>query len=169
MSKSYQQIAENNNCPINDQVTYSLFILNEFIDFLESIWIFSILSTFSKKILNERNVTNLGYVFVPRFHITHKNFLGNWTNSCTVTASIFFQKWYFEKRKKNGKNWYGFWKINKFIWNAKKGCYLIIYRAKQMFLIPLIWVIISNWCYIAKYWNSDRFKLFVANVCAMHP
>ena len=39
MPKSYQQI-DKKNCFINNQVTYPIFISNEFSDFLESIWIF---------------------------------------------------------------------------------------------------------------------------------
>ena len=62
---------------------------------------------------------NFGYVFVPRFQITHKNFISDCTYSCIVITSIFFQKRYFEKRKKNYKTSYGFWKIDKFIWNGK--------------------------------------------------
>ena len=50
------------------------------------------------------------YVFLPRFYITQKNFSGDWTNNCTVIALIFFQKRYFEKRKK---------KLKKFIWILK--------------------------------------------------
>ena len=112
LKKSKTYILHNNNnaeklfkkckkkCPINNQVTYLFFISNEFIDFSESIWIFSIFFTFLKIVknffLNERNVTNLGYVFVTRFvtnRIAHKNFQGDdWTNSCTIIASIFFQK-----------------------------------------------------------------------------
>ena len=30
-----------------------------------------------------------------------------------------------------------------------------------MFLISLIWLIISDFCYIAKYWNSDSIELLV--------
>ena len=41
--KSYQKIAENNNRPINNQVTYPFLISHEFIEFLEPIWIFSII------------------------------------------------------------------------------------------------------------------------------
>ena len=40
---------------------------------------------FKKK---KRDVTNFEYVFVTRFHITHKNFVDNWINSCTVIVSI---------------------------------------------------------------------------------
>ena len=39
---------EKNNCPMINQITYSFFILNEFIGFTKSIWIFQFLSTFSK-------------------------------------------------------------------------------------------------------------------------
>ena len=37
---------------------------------------------------NERNVTNFGYVFVPRFHITRKNFPDDLTNSRMFLVSI---------------------------------------------------------------------------------
>ena len=50
---------------------------------------------------------NFAYVFVARFHITHKNFSGDWANSWAVIASIFFLKWNFQKRKK---------KFKKFLW-----------------------------------------------------
>ena len=33
---------------------------------------------------NECDVMNFGYVFGARLHITQKNFLGDWNNSCTV-------------------------------------------------------------------------------------
>ena len=42
MPESYQQIGEKKDCSINNQVTYPLFISNEFINFWESIWIFKI-------------------------------------------------------------------------------------------------------------------------------
>ena len=58
--------------------------------------------------------------FVLRCHITHKNFLSDWTNSCTVIVLIFFRQQYFVKREKNWKNSYGFWKMNKLIWNSLK-------------------------------------------------
>ena len=37
MLKDYSQIGKRNNCTINDQVIYTFFISNKFIDFLESI------------------------------------------------------------------------------------------------------------------------------------
>ena len=38
------------------------------------------------------NVTlQISNAFVPRFYMTHTNFPGDWTNSCTVIASIFFE------------------------------------------------------------------------------
>ena len=78
----------------------------------------------SKKKFLSKNVTlRIFDVFIPIFHIIHKNFSGEWTNSCTVSLN-FFQKRYFEKRKKNS---YGFWKINKFIWNKKRIGHLIIF------------------------------------------
>ena len=58
---------------------------------------------FLKILKNERNITNFGYVFVSRFNIRNKNFSDDWTNSCTVIASIFFQKRYFHKRQKSLK------------------------------------------------------------------
>ena len=39
-------------------------------------------------------------VFVPRCHITHKNFPGDWTNSCTVISSIFFKSGILKNIKK---------------------------------------------------------------------
>ena len=39
----------------------------------------------------------------------------------------FFSKRYFYKRQKNWKNSYGFWTINKFIWNEKRISHLTIY------------------------------------------
>ena len=41
MSEIYQLIGKRNNCLINNHVTYIFFISNEFIDFLESMRIFS--------------------------------------------------------------------------------------------------------------------------------
>ena len=35
-----------------------------------------------------------------------------------------------------------------------------------MFLTCFVWIIFSIFCYIAKYWNSDRNKLLVRNVRA---
>ena len=91
---------------MNNQMTYPFFISKEFIDFLESIWIFStylrfwiFFCKFSIMIVTLR----IFDVFAPRFHIIHKIFPGDWTNSCTLIASIFFQKLYFEKRKKKLK------------------------------------------------------------------
>ena len=75
MLKSYQKIAK-----------------KKFIDIWESIWFFSIFNDFKKKLKNERKVANFGYILVPRFHITHKNFSGDWTNSCTVRAAIFYKQ-----------------------------------------------------------------------------
>ena len=50
----------------------------------------------------ERNITRFGYVFVTT--VTHKNFSGNWTNSCTIIASIFFENGIFMNVKKNEEN-----------------------------------------------------------------
>ena len=66
---------------------------------------------------NEGNVPYFGYVFVTRLHITHNNFPGDWTSSCTVITSIFVKNTIFKNVKKNWKNSHVFWKINKFIWN----------------------------------------------------
>ena len=59
MPKIYQKI-EQYNCPIINRVIYPLFILNEFIDFRESIRIFSIFFTFLKilKIFFKMNVSS---------------------------------------------------------------------------------------------------------------
>ena len=48
MHNSYKQIEQNNNCPINNQITYLFFILNEVIDFSEFMWIFSVYLTILK-------------------------------------------------------------------------------------------------------------------------
>ena len=102
-----------------------LFILisNEFIDFSESMWIFSISFRFWKFCWKfwKMDVTLriLDIFFVLTFYITQKNFLGDWTNSCTDIASIFLKNGILENVKKKRKNSYGFWKINKFIWNEK--------------------------------------------------
>ena len=105
MPRSYWQIAKKEkNCPINNQPSYTYFISNEFIDFSVSIWIFWIYFTFmkvfSKIFKNERNVTNFGYVVGISFYITHKNFQGDWVNSCTVVASILFKNDIFVNVKK---------------------------------------------------------------------
>ena len=159
------------NCLINNQVTYPCFISDEFINFSESLWIVSV---FLKIFKSERNVTNFDYIFGTRFHITHKNFSGNWTNSCTVLARFFFKKGIFIKVLKNWKNWYGFWKINNLISNEKKRIgYLIIYWTIIM-KNECLWHLWYGWffldfCYIANYWNSDRTKLLVGNVRAINP
>ena len=49
---------------------------------------------------NERNVKNIQYVFVTKFHIRLENFSDNWNNSFIVTALNFFRKRYFRKCKK---------------------------------------------------------------------
>ena len=74
-------------------------ILNKFINFWESIRIFSIYFTFSNFL--KMNVTmNFRHVFVTRFYIIRSNFPGDWTNTCTTNvASIFFHKQYFRKQK----------------------------------------------------------------------
>ena len=102
-----------NNCPTNNQVTYP------FINFKWIYWFFrinklniSIFVTFLNILKNERNVTNFGYVFVSRFHTTDKFF-----NLHGCSPNFFQQR--FKKPKKNWKNSYRFWKINKFISNEK--------------------------------------------------
>ena len=52
---------------------------------------FTILKNILKILKNERHDTNFGYVFITRFHFTHKNFLDEWTNSYTVIVSIFLK------------------------------------------------------------------------------
>ena len=74
MPESYKKIARKIRCPINKEITF-FFTPNEFIDFLESIWSFFL---FLKILKNERNVTNFGSVFVPRFHHVHK--FSEWLN-----------------------------------------------------------------------------------------
>ena len=62
MPKSYLEIARQNYCHTNNQVKYPLFILHEFIEFLESIkkfqFFFTYLKLFLNVLKNERNVTN---------------------------------------------------------------------------------------------------------------
>ena len=108
---SYWKIAEQNYCSINDKATYPFFISNEFTDFLDSIWFFLIVIYVIEKknvkiLKNPRNLTNFGYVFIARFHISPKNFPSDLSNTCTVIDSIFFQR---QKQK------YEFWKVNKLI------------------------------------------------------
>ena len=50
---------------------------------------------------NERNNTNFRYVFVPRFHIMHKNFSGVWTNGYSL---IFYKNIILINVKKIEKN-----------------------------------------------------------------
>ena len=96
------------------------FIFDEFINFLESMWIFLIF--FCDKIFlnNERNVTNFGYIFLTRFHVTHENFSGDWTKLQLFFFFFLFKNGIFANVKKNWKKSYEFWKINKFIWKKKK-------------------------------------------------
>ena len=82
----------------------NFFILNKVIDFLEYIKTFSFFLTFLKffEILkNDCNVSNFGYVFVPRFHNVQE-FFGLLT--CTVIASIVLSETVFWKMNKNRKN-----------------------------------------------------------------
>ena len=46
--KIFQQIGQKNISSMNNQVAYPFFISNKFIDFSESLWIFSIFFTFMK-------------------------------------------------------------------------------------------------------------------------
>ena len=47
---------------------------------------------FFKNLKNERYVMDFGYVFIPKFHITHKNFSGDWSNFLHSCSLIFFSK-----------------------------------------------------------------------------
>ena len=72
------------NGPINNEVAYLFLILNEFIDFSDSIYIFLFILRFRKilKILiNERNITYSGYVDTRIFRVIE-----------LTVASIFFSK-----------------------------------------------------------------------------
>ena len=72
------------NGPINNEVAYLFLILNEFIDFSDSIYIFLFILRFRKilKILiNERNITYSGYVDTRIFRVIE-----------LTVASIFFFK-----------------------------------------------------------------------------
>ena len=53
-------------------------------------------------------------------NIKLKNFLGDWTDSFSVNASIVFNNSIFKYTKKRWKNSYAFWKINKLIPNKRK-------------------------------------------------
>ena len=156
-----------------------LFILNEFINFFNFILRFRI---FLKILKNERNLTNFEYVFVTRFHITHKNFPNDRDNNCTVIASIFCKYGIFINVKKLKKFMWMMKKIYKLICNIKKDSVsdyllnnffltslLIIFRhyhANLMFLRFFMVIFLSDFYCIAKYWNSNRIKLLVGNV---HP
>ena len=61
---------------------------------------------------NERDVTNFGNVFVPKFHIKYKSFMGDWTNICTVL--FLFKNGILKNVKWNWKISYRFWKIYSF-------------------------------------------------------
>ena len=58
--------------------------------------------------------------------------------SFRVIASSFFKNGILKKLKKNWKNSYGFWKMNKFIWNEKRINNLIIYWTVIFFTNLLI-------------------------------
>ena len=82
--------------PKSDKKIYPInafFILNEFIDFSESIEIFYSFFTFLKFLIeiskNERNFPNFAYVFVIRFHVKSNNFPVIKTKSFTVIAFVF--------------------------------------------------------------------------------
>ena len=95
MPKSYQQIAKkNNNCPINNQMSYPFFHFKWIYWFFSTHLSFSIFLTFLKIFLkiskNEQR-----YEFW--IHIFYQDSI-----SCTRIFRVIdlFSKWYFEKRKK---------------------------------------------------------------------
>ena len=105
---------QNNNCAINNPVTFHFFIPNEFIDFSESIWIFSIFSYVFDFFLNfekERNVTKCGNVFVYQTHEFFRR-LNVQLHVCSLNFCL--ELGIFKNVKKNWKNSYGVWTINKF-------------------------------------------------------
>ena len=101
-------------CPINNQETYPFLILNEFIDFLESIGIFFFILRYKFFWKTwKMNVTLwILDMFLYQNSIPHIGIFG-WLDQQLHGYSLnFFQKRYFEKRKKSWKNSYGFWKTN---------------------------------------------------------
>ena len=73
------------------------------------VYFFNFLLSFQKFFENfesERNVTNFGYAFVLRFHITHKDFPGDLTNISMILASIFFKKSILKNVKIKLKNFF---------------------------------------------------------------
>ena len=99
-------------------------IWDEFIDFSESIWIFKIFIWIKKKNIWKFwkiNVTlQISDMFLYQdIHIKHNNLSGDWTNSCMLIASIFFNGIFINLKK--FENLKKFWKIYKFIWNEEKG------------------------------------------------
>ena len=93
---------------ITNQLSYPF--LNVFNDFSESTWIFSIFLTFIKITFSKKIVTRKMLVCDMLLTKTYLNF---------VTFRLFFKIFYkiFKNVKKNS---YGFWKINKFIWDKSR-------------------------------------------------
>ena len=106
----------------------SFFISNEFICFSESVRIYSVFSKSSKIFLKiskiEYNVTNFEYVVVKKFHITKDNFRIIKLTVAQLWLQFIVKNRIFMNIKKNWKNSYRFWKINKFIWNGQRIRYL---------------------------------------------
>ena len=78
MRKSYEQIANKNNFSINNQVSYSFLVSNEFIAFSESVWNFSICFYVFEIIFEifkiKRTVAIFLCFFITRFYMTLENF-----------------------------------------------------------------------------------------------
>ena len=106
----------------------SFFISNEFIRFSESVRIYSVFFKSSKIFLKiskiEYNVTNFEYVVVKKFHITKDNFRIIKLTVAQLWLQFIVKNRIFMNIKKNWKNSYRFWKINKFIWNGQRIRYL---------------------------------------------
>ena len=87
----------------------------------------------------------------------------------------------FQKCKKKWKNSHGFSKINQFDWNEKRVGYpitywtffyqfFIIFRELLLCKIKVFEILnevdyFSDFCYIAKYWNSDRILKYDIESC----
>ena len=116
MAKSYLKISNKNNCPTNSRIAFPFFS-NEFIDFSESMWNFSIFFHVYENTVFEKK-SRLSYATVGS--MTRK-ILTRDMKSCYKKISkirnlkLIFQNFDFpvQKLKENGKNVYGFWKINK--------------------------------------------------------
>ena len=63
---------------------------------------YNLLENFFHQLLNNfSGVTNFGYVFVTRFHVTFENSSVDWTKNFTVVTLIFScPNWYFQKCEK---------------------------------------------------------------------